>query len=133
MKKFLLIGLMLTTLLFPLVNLATVTAAVNIVPACNGGALSGQGASVCSDVNSVNSSSSDPLITVIKTVMNIISYITGIAAVVLIIISALRFITSGGDSNNVAAARKTLTYALIGIAVIILSQIIIAFVLDNVS
>jgi uncharacterized membrane protein YuzA (DUF378 family) len=47
----------------------------------------------------------------------------------MIVISAFRFITSGGDSNRVSSARSTLIYALIGVAVAALAQLLIHFVL----
>lgn len=45
----------------------------------------------------------------------------GIVAVVLIIYSGIRFILSGGDPKQVEGARKTMTYAIIGFIVILLS------------
>lgn len=45
----------------------------------------------------------------------------GIVAVILIIYSGIRFITSGGDPKQVEGARKTMTYAIIGFIVILLS------------
>lgn len=45
----------------------------------------------------------------------------GIITVILIIYSGIRFITSGGDPKQVEGARKTLTYAIIGFIVILLS------------
>jgi len=45
----------------------------------------------------------------------------GIVAVILIIYSGIKFILSGGDPKQVEGARKTLTYAIIGFIVILLS------------
>lgn len=68
---------------------------------------------------------------VLRGVVEIISYIAGIIAVLMIVISGIRFITSSGDSSKVAAAKTALVYALIGIAVLGLSQLLIHVVLST--
>jgi hypothetical protein len=68
---------------------------------------------------------------ILNTVVTILSIIAGAAAIIMIVISALRFITSGGDSNKVSSAKSALIYAIIGIAVAALAQIIVHFVLYN--
>ncbi len=49
----------------------------------------------------------------------------GIVAVILIIYSGIKFILSGGDPKQVEGARKTMTYAIIGFIVILLSFVIL--------
>ena len=51
-----------------------------------------------------------------------------ILAVFFILLSAFYFITSGGDETKVSKAKRTLLYAVIGIAVGLLSYSIIIFV-----
>lgn len=68
----------------------------------------------------------------ITTIVNIFSVVVGIVAVIMIIVAGFRFITSAGDSNGVAAARNTLMYALIGLIVVVLAQVIVHFVLGKV-
>ncbi len=62
---------------------------------------------------------------IVKVVVQIISYIAGAVAVIMIIVSGFNYITSGGDSNKVAAAKNTLIYAVIGIAIAVLAQVIV--------
>lgn len=54
----------------------------------------------------------------------------GIVAVILIIISGIKFLTSGGDPKQVEGARHTLTYAIIGLIVILFSFAIINLIAD---
>ncbi|GAC1500702.1 MAG: hypothetical protein NVS1B10_04480 [Candidatus Saccharimonadales bacterium] len=68
---------------------------------------------------------------VLAKITTIISYFAGVVAVVLILISGLRYITSGGDSAKVSSAKNTLVNTLIGIAVVILAREIIFFALGN--
>ncbi|MFA6494817.1 MAG: hypothetical protein WC246_00400 [Candidatus Paceibacterota bacterium] len=51
-----------------------------------------------------------------------------ILAVFFILLSAFYFITSGGDAEKVAKAKSTLLYAVVGVAVGLLSYSIILFV-----
>ena len=52
----------------------------------------------------------------------------GVVALFLIVYSGIRFITSSGDPKAVEGARNTLTWAIIGLIVIILSFTIIKFI-----
>ncbi len=54
--------------------------------------------------------------------------LVGAVAVILIIVSGYKFITSGGDSKQVEDARKTLTYAIIGLVVVLMSFLVIAII-----
>ncbi len=52
----------------------------------------------------------------------------GAVALFLIIWGGIRFITSGGDPKQVAGAQKIITYALIGLIVVLLSFAIVLFI-----
>lgn len=65
---------------------------------------------------------------IVAAVVNILSMIVGIFAVIMIIISGFKYITSGGDSNKTASAKSTLVYALVGVAVVALAQFLVHFV-----
>lgn len=69
----------------------------------------------------------------LSTVVTIISYIAGVIAIIMIIISGLRYITSSGESSKVGAAKNSLIYALIGIAIVVLAQFLIHFVINSAS
>jgi len=47
--------------------------------------------------------------------------LSGIVAVFLIVFSGLKFMTSGGDPEKVSGARKTMTFAVLGLILILLS------------
>lgn len=49
----------------------------------------------------------------------------GITAVVFIILGGIKFITSGGDELKVSQAKSTVTFAIIGLVVVVLSYAII--------
>jgi hypothetical protein len=70
---------------------------------------------------------------IIATVINIFSFVVGVVSVIMIIVGGFQYITSGGDSNKVTAAKNTILYAIIGLVIVALAQFIVRFVLKNVN
>ena len=68
----------------------------------------------------------------IASIINILSLVVGVVAVVMIIIGGFKYITSGGDSGNVTGAKNTILYAIIGLVIVALAQVIVRFVLSQV-
>lgn len=52
----------------------------------------------------------------------------GTVAVILIVYAGIQFVTSGGDQKKVAQARQIITYALIGLVLVLCSFAIIAII-----
>ncbi|MCC7543580.1 hypothetical protein IT415_02630 [bacterium] len=69
--------------------------------------------------------------TAVQRAINILLYITGISAVIVIIVGGLRYVLSGGDPKNTAAAKDTIMYAAIGLVVSLLAYAIVNFVLGQ--
>lgn len=124
LRSLLRFGIVLPLLAVILVVPARVYAQASVEQACQGVILvEGQ---TC-DAGSADSRVSS----ILKSVLHILSIVVGVAAVVTIIISGLRFITSQGDASNIASARSGLIYALVGLVIVALSQVIARFVLDR--
>jgi len=86
------------------------------------------------DAAANQSGSSEAVSTVnntITSVINIFSVFVGIIAVIMIIVGGYRYITSGGDSTKVTSAKNTLLYAIIGLVIVALAQVIAQFVLNK--
>lgn len=84
---------------------------------------------VCKDKTTKNPlTGSDGLLVKIT---NIIAFIAGAAAIIVIIVSAIRYITSGGDSAKVGNAKAALINAAIGVLVIVLARSLIVYVLNK--
>ncbi len=83
------------------------------------------------DCDTTAGSADESINTLIATVINIFSLIVGVVAVIMIIIGGLKYITSGGDSGNVTGAKNTILYAVVGLVVVALAQIIVRFVLNR--
>ena len=79
--------------------------------------------------NCGSGSSAPSIKKIISAVLNILSLVAGVIAVIMIIIAGTKFITSQGDAGKVASARSTAIYAIIGLVIVALSQTIVFFVL----
>lgn len=127
MKRLLLLVLTITTLsLGGLVFHAAPALADAKADICNGvGAVSGaNGCDTPTGSPNVNS--------VINNIVNIFSAFVGILAVIMIIYAGFRYVTAGGDSGKVSNAKATLIYAIIGLVVAGLAQVIVKYVIVNV-
>lgn len=67
----------------------------------------------------------------ISAAVRILSAIVGIASVIVIMIGGFKYVTSNGDSGKVTSAKSTITYALIGLIIAALAQILVVFVLGT--
>lgn len=124
--KALIIGFLLT--LGGLFMLAPASVSASVLPdssICS----QASGSAVCQDKTS---SKSNPITGLIGKITELIAVVAGIVAVIMIIISGFRFVVSGGESNAVAGARKSLTFAIVGAVVIALASTIISFIMGKI-
>lgn len=68
---------------------------------------------------------------IIKKAADILAVLSGVAAVIIITISGIRFALAEGDPNKVREARNSIVYALVGLFVIVIARNIIAFVVSR--
>lgn len=128
MKKLLINFVVAFSLLFAGANLVAGTAYADtptdaaIGSACQG--IAGQAGGKCD-------TGGKQLNKVLVVIMNILTIVAGVVAVVMIIVSGLKYVTSGGESQAVASAKRSLIYAVVGLVVVALSQFIVKFVLEN--
>ena len=67
----------------------------------------------------------------LQVILGIFFGIAGAIAVLMIVINGLQFITSTGDPQKAARARSGIIYALVGLAVAISAEAIVAFVVGK--
>lgn len=68
--------------------------------------------------------------TLVPQIVNVALFVAFISALVFLIIGGIRWIFSGGDKEGTANAKKAVTSALIGLAVVLGSWILINIVLN---
>ena len=122
--------------------LATLTLLVGLggamAPAVVSAASSTPKQTVCQTLGSNNDCTSTPhnsvsLNHVVKAVIDVLSVVIGIAAVIMVMVGGFRYITAGGDANNVSSAKNTIIYAIVGLVVVALAQAIVQFVVNKVK
>lgn len=122
--------------------LATLLAAVvMLVPAVALAADTNIAGELCAGANidSPNSSSNcetgsgGSVQTLASDVINIFSWVVGIVSVIMIIYGGFRYITSAGNDSSVTSAKNTILYAIIGLVVVAISQILVKFVIAKFS
>jgi heme/copper-type cytochrome/quinol oxidase subunit 2 len=113
----------------PVISTATVSAAIdqgdintNLCSGSNGD-LHGNHGNNCD--NQATGAAND----LVETVVNILSVIVGVVAVIMIIYAGFRYVSSGGREDAVKGAKNTILYAIIGLVIVALAQIIVHFVL----
>ncbi len=70
---------------------------------------------------------------IFQLVANTLIFLVGALAVLFLIIGGLRYVVSNGDAKQVEGAKNTITYAIMGIVVAILSFAAVQFVIDSLN
>lgn len=68
---------------------------------------------------------------IFKKIVDILLFIIGAVAVIMIVVAAIKYVTSNGDSSAVTSAKNTIMYAVIGLVVAIMAYAIVNFVLHS--
>ena len=68
---------------------------------------------------------------VFKQITNIVLYIVGVVAVIMLIIGGIKYVVSGGDAKKVTDAKNTVLYAIIGLVIAFLAFAIVNFVITS--
>jgi hypothetical protein len=102
----------------------------------NAGLCTGSNLQFTEDTSTSDCSTSDAterINNLIRTIVNLLSAIVGIVAVIMIIFGGLRYITSGGNDSSVSGAKNTILYAIIGLIIVALAQVLVRFTLNKVT
>ena len=92
--------------------------------ACSGVALSDTSAPC-------DATASSSITNIIRNALNLLSFLAGVLAVIMLIVAGIRFITSQGEGSNTATARNAVLYAIIGLVIVAISQILVRFVFQK--
>lgn len=113
-----------------------------LAPVCNSGSPSNatsKDSGICKDNSNAGKNAlgsiNDPILGqngILAIALNVMSFIGGLIAVFVIIISGIEIITSSGDSNTMKEKRKAIIYACAGLVIVVLAQFIVRFVLGRV-
>lgn len=79
-------------------------------------------------VQAPNAAAQGTLTTNVTQIINFFLGILGLVAVAFLIYAGVLMVTAGGNDEQVGKARKIITYAVVGIVIILLSWTIVTFV-----
>lgn len=131
-KQFILVSLAGSMLLAPgllVPVLSGVVSADTIQNNLCSGVDAAAGTSNCS--NATNGDASVGLKSIATTITKYFSIIVGAISIIMIIYGGFRYITSGGDSGKVGSAKNTLIYAIVGLIIVALAQLIVRVVITQ--
>ena len=75
--------------------------------------------------------STTPIDNTLSNVVNLLSAIAGVIAVIMIVVAGFKYTTAAGDSGKISSAKTTLIYAIVGVIIVGISQILVRFVLNK--
>lgn len=84
---------------------------------------------ILNSVNSTADPSSPTVDRAVSAAINVFGFLVGFAAVIMMMVGGYKYITSAGDANKAAQAKSTIMYALIGVALVVVSQVLLRFVI----
>ena len=70
---------------------------------------------------------------IFQIIVNVILFIIGAVAVIMIVVGGVRYTVSNGDSNAVQGAKNTIMYAIVGLVVAIVAYALVNFVVVNIG
>lgn len=68
------------------------------------------------------------IVSILERIINLLAPAAGIAFFFMMIVGGFQFLNSGGDPKAAGAARTTLTYAILGIILVVASWLILQLV-----
>ena len=97
------------------------------------GSSSGPAGQILSGVDSAGGkgTKNDDFNSSLKNITNILMFVVGAVAVIMIIVGGIRYTTSNGDSSNVKSAKDTILYSVIGLVVALLAYAVVNWVVDR--
>lgn len=120
---FLTLGILLGVTATILVPVATTSAKTAFDAACNNKRTNDS--TVCANKDG------DKIADFVRKIINVLVYLSGSIAVIMIIVGGIRYMTSNGDASKTASAKNTILYSVVGLVVVVMAYAIVAFVLDN--
>lgn len=67
----------------------------------------------------------------VRSVVDILSLVVGAVSVIMVIVGGMKYVTSQGESSGTASAKNTVIYAMVGLVIVALSQILVRFVITR--
>lgn len=89
-------------------------------------------AAACEGVKSISGDSdckSGGFTNFLQKIINLLLFLIGAIAVIVIIVAGIRYVVSGGDQGQITGAKNTILYAVVGLVVALMAFAIVNWVL----
>ena len=129
-KKLLITVSAVGALLFPVLTPAFAGAAGPVANVASG-ICGGANLSITPETCAPSSSTDNTLTNTIRLIVELLTLFVGFLSVVFLIFGAFKYISSGGDPGKVSSAKSTILYALIGLAIAVVAQVIVQLVIGK--
>ena len=83
------------------------------------------------DMTNSGGSAKQDLPDVITTIINVMLFIAGALAVIMIIYGGIRYITAHGDEKQVKVAKDTIVYSVVGLIIAIVAYALVTFIFNR--
>ena len=83
------------------------------------------------DMTNSGGGSNQNLPDIITTIINVMLFIAGALAVIMIIYGGIRYITAHGDEKQVKVAKDTIVYSVTGLIIAILAYALVTFIFNT--
>jgi hypothetical protein len=130
LKRYLILLSLLAT---PLLFIPSHASAVDVFKqnVCERGRASG--ATVCKEKDIGGSNPLTGTEGVLTNIINLLSIITGIVALIIIMLAGLKFITSSTNPQDVTNARERVIYACVALVIAAMAQVAVRFIIGKVN
>lgn len=115
--------------LAPSVSVEAACATNNVANSINQGANATGSSADCNNGTTLTTGVSN----LAKTITTDFSILVGAISVIMIIFAGFKYITSGGSNENTNSARNILMYAVIGLVIAVIAQLIVHLVINSAS
>lgn len=83
------------------------------------------------DMTNSGGSAKQDLPDIITTIINVMLFIAGALAVIMIIYGGIRYITAHGDEKQVKVAKDTIVYSVVGLIIAIIAYALVTFIFNR--
>lgn len=93
---------------------------------CSNGAVKSSAACSAGSGNNISGTNG-----ILNKTARIIAFISGAAAMLMLIVAGFQYITSDGDSGKIQSAKNMIIYTIVGLVVVLMAESIVVFVLNK--
>ena len=76
----------------------------------------------------VNQQGLDAVFPLIGNILNLLLFAAGALSIIFVLVGAFQYVISTGNPQNIAQAKRTITFAIVGLVIVMMALVIVQFV-----